>query len=64
MKKFWLAGCGIAVGLVFGVTAALAAEISVVTPTNTQGWSTAHTRPGGDVDFVVDASAPRGAGAL
>jgi hypothetical protein len=30
----------------------------VVTPTNTQGWSTADTRPGGAVDYVVDASAP------
>ena len=64
MRKLWIAGCGIAVGLVFGVTAALAAEIIVVTPTNTQGWSTADTRPGGEVNFVVDATAPRGAGAL
>lgn len=36
----------------------------VVTPTNTQGWSTADTRPGGAVNFVVDPTAPRGAGAL
>ena len=36
----------------------------VVTPTNQQGWSTADTRPGGAVNFVVDASAPAGNGAL
>ena len=36
----------------------------VVTPTNTQGWSTADTRPGGAVNFVLDGSAPAGLGAL
>ena len=36
----------------------------VVTPTNTQGWSTADTRPGGAVSFVLDSSAPSGVGAL
>ncbi len=36
----------------------------VVTPSNQQGWSTADTRPGGDVNFVLDASAPAGNGAL
>ncbi len=35
----------------------------VVTPDNQQGWSTADTRPGGDVNFVLDATAP-GIGAL
>ena len=30
----------------------------IVTPTNTQGWSTADTRPGGAVNFVVDPTAP------
>ena len=33
----------------------------VVTPTNTQGWSTADTRPGGAVMFV-DGDAPPGGG--
>ena len=42
----------------------LAASTIVVTPTNTQGWSTADTRPGGSVNFVVDATAPAGIGAL
>src|SRR5688500_18095772 len=36
----------------------------VVTPTNQQGWSTADTRPGGDVNFVSDATAPGELGAL
>lgn len=36
----------------------------VVTPTNTQGWSTDDTRPGGAVSFVLDSSAPSGVGAL
>jgi hypothetical protein len=43
---------------------ALAASPTVVTPTNTQGWSTADTRPGGAVEFVSDATAPAGSGAL
>jgi hypothetical protein len=41
-----------------------AATFVVVTPAHTQGWSTADTRPGGDVEFVADATAPRGDGAL
>jgi hypothetical protein len=44
-------------------SAASAATV-VVTPTNTQGWSTADTRPGGAVNFVVDGTAPAGIGAL
>lgn len=41
-----------------------AASNVVVTPTNTRGWTTADTRPGGTVSFVADASAPSGSGAL
>src|SRR5690349_3384298 len=39
---------------------ASAAEPSqvVVTPINQQGWSTADTRPGGNVNFVTDPTAP------
>jgi hypothetical protein len=58
-------------GLVLGAITALslpaavfAAETVVVTPSTTQGWSTADTRPGGDVDYVSDADAPAGTGAL
>lgn len=43
---------------------ALAATPIVVTPTNTQGWSTADTRPGGAVNFVADATSPAPGGAL
>lgn len=43
---------------------ALAASTVVVTPANTQGWSTADTRPGGAVNFVVDPSSPAPDGAL
>lgn len=45
-------------------TVGAAGTTVVVTPTNTQGWSTADTTAGGAVNFVVDATAPRGAGAL
>src|SRR3954468_15866243 len=45
------------------VVSPMAASTIVVTPTNTQGWSTADTRPGGAVNFVSDATAP-GSGAL
>jgi hypothetical protein len=48
---------------VFATVAAVNSTI-VVTPTNQQGWTTADTRPGGDVNFVVDATAPAGNGAL
>jgi hypothetical protein len=46
------------------VTVAAVNNTIVVTPTNQQGWSTADTRPGGAVDFVVDSTAPSGIGAL
>lgn len=36
----------------------------VVTPGNTQGWSTADTRANGTVSFVADANTPLGTGAL
>jgi hypothetical protein len=62
--KLFIAGSVAAVSLVLGVSAAVAATVVVVTPTNTQGWSTADTRPGGQVNFVVDATAPGGVGAL
>lgn len=48
--------------IVFSLSAA--AATTVVTPTNTQGWNTADTRPGGAVNFVADPTAPGGNGAL
>lgn len=58
---------GLAAGIL-GVSAVFAAHAApatvVVTPANTQGWSTADTRPGGTVSFVNDSTAPLGTGAL
>lgn len=56
-----LTGATIATMALAGIV--MAATI-VVTPTNQQGWSTADTRPGGTVEFVADANAPGGSGAL
>lgn len=39
-------------------------ETLVVTPVNTRGWSTADTRTGGTVEFVLDATSPAPDGAL
>ena len=63
MKKLLIVSCAVAVALA-AAASALAASTVVVTPTNTQGWSTADTRPGGQVNFVVDSTAPAGIGAL
>jgi hypothetical protein len=41
-----------------------AATIMVVKPSNTQGWSTADTRPGGNVNFINDTTSPAPPGAL
>lgn len=41
-----------------------AAQTVVVTPANTQGWASTDLRPGGAVNYVVDATAPAGIGAL
>lgn len=55
-------------GLVAAATAfplaQLATETLVVTASNTRGWTTADTRPGGAVALVLDATAPGGTGAL
>lgn len=59
-----------AVGLAFAIAIPLSAKAAgntvVVTPANTQGWSTADTRPGGTVSYVTDnsADAPYPSGAL
>jgi hypothetical protein len=39
-------------------------SLVVVTPDNTQGWTTADTRPGGNVNYVNDTSSPYPKGAL
>ncbi len=63
--KNTLIGAGVG-GAMFiaGVIPALAATTVVVTPSNTQGWSTADTRPGGAVNFIADSTTPSGVGAL
>jgi hypothetical protein len=51
--------------MAFGVSIAGAAPGDVVvTPTRTQGWSTADTRTGGTVSYVADSDTPSGYGAL
>lgn len=55
---------GAAVAAVSLTSVVSAASTVVVTPVNTQGWSTADTRPGGAVNYVLDADAPAGVGAL
>jgi hypothetical protein len=63
-KKFILGSLpALLIALTFG-TSVQAATTVVVTPTDTQGWSTADTRVGGDVNFVTDATSPLPDGAL
>ena len=45
-------------------TAALAQQTIVVSPMNQHGWYQPDTRPGGNVSFVTDMTAPEGNGAL
>lgn len=54
-------GILLALGLPLSVSAA---TTTVVTPSNTQGWSSADTRTGGTVSFVGDSSSPLPMGAL
>jgi len=60
MKKFLMSLGGLTMLALALVAAAVAATTVVVTPANTQGWSTADTRPGGAVNYVADATAPGG----
>lgn len=55
---FGVAVSAIAIGAVTTFGASAAAVQVVVTPTDTQGWTTADTRPGGQANFVADATAP------
>jgi hypothetical protein len=59
MKKFVMS-LGALAGAALVIAAVAVAATIVVTPTDTQGWSTADTRPGGAVNYVADASAPGG----
>lgn len=66
MKKFIAKFSAVAVAAASAIApfAASAATTVVVTPVNQQGWSTADTRPGGTVNFVVDPTSPAPDGAL
>ena len=61
-RKLFLIGAALVVGASLALTAIMkpASALSqvVVTPSDTQGWTTADTRPGGSVNFVFDATAP------
>jgi hypothetical protein len=62
MKKS--VGIGAVIAVAFALVTGVSAATTVVTPSNTQGWSTADTRPGGAVNFVSDSSSPFPNGAL
>src|SRR3954462_7486793 len=65
IKKLGLGGLALGlVAAVFASTFASAAVTTVVTPSNTEGWSTADTRPGGAVNFILDPTSPFPDGAL
>ena len=53
-----LAITGLAAAIALPIATHAASSSVIVTPTNTQGWSTADTRPGGAVNFVNDSTAP------
>lgn len=62
LKALTAATAATVTGLTVAVAMPLAASAAdsqvIVTPTNTQGWSTADTRPGGEVEFITDSTAP------
>lgn len=64
MNKLLLTAASVTAGLAIISGSAFAATTVVVTPSNTQGWSTASTSTGGDVNFVNDATSPFPTGAL
>ncbi|HET7060097.1 MAG TPA: hypothetical protein VFH99_02150 [Candidatus Saccharimonadales bacterium] len=53
-----LSATGVVAAAALPIAASAAGSQVVVTPTNTQGWSTADTRTGGAVNFVADSTAP------
>lgn len=64
MKKYVAAIAGLVLGTVALASQVSADTVVVVTPTDTQGFSTADTRPGGFVTFVNDPTSPLPTGAL
>lgn len=64
MKKIIAGVTSVAAVFMFAVSAYAVTSTVVVTPSNTQGWTTADTRVGGDVQFVTDSTSPYPSGAL
>jgi hypothetical protein len=64
MKKYLLGIAAVVASAALITTHVAAATTVVVTPSNTQGFSTADTRPGGAVAFVSDPTSPLPTGAL
>jgi hypothetical protein len=65
MLKRFIAGTFGSMLMVIGMPLMVSAASNVVvTPNNTQGWSTADTAAGGAVNFIIDASSPAPNGAL
>lgn len=60
MTKYLMSLGAFGVMALLVVAGAIAATTVVVTPSNTQGWTTGDTRPGGAVNYVADATAPGG----
>jgi hypothetical protein len=58
-----VAGLTAAVALPFAAKAAEPSTV-VVTPTNTQGWSTSESTAGGNVNYISDPTSPYPSGAL
>jgi hypothetical protein len=56
LKTIAVAGAG----LMLAANVTFAATTVAVTSSNTQGWTTADTRPGGAVNYVADATSPDG----
>lgn len=64
IKKFVLGSLpALLIALTFA-SSVNAATTVIVSPADEQGWSTSDTRPGGDVNFVTDATSPYPDGAL
>ncbi len=62
--KRLLAGFTASFLLALGIPLTALAAPTVVTPSAPEGWSTAATNGGGDVNFISDNTAPLGSGAL
>lgn len=59
-----LAGVTASLSIALAMPMAAMAATTVVTPTNTDGWSTAATTSGGTVNFIYDPTSPLPDGAL